>query len=258
MNDRTDFLRAAEPRDVNAIVGLIGELAEFEKLSHLLQVTPETLHPHLFGERPVVEAQVAQPMARWWASRSSSPTSPPFCPSRGCTWKTSMCAPALRRYGIGERCCRASPRSPWSAATARFEWSVLDWNSNAIRFYEKMGATVLPTGASAASPVTHCSASGLDPMRRAPPRPGSRGMDAADHYAALHGGLRWSVPEHFNIAAGLRHALGARETAGGGDPLSTKTGAAPSSATVICRPMPTGCRTRSRAWACSAATASPS
>jgi RimJ/RimL family protein N-acetyltransferase len=26
----------------------------------------------------------------------------------------------------------------------RFEWSVLDWNENAIRFYERMGATVLP------------------------------------------------------------------------------------------------------------------
>jgi RimJ/RimL family protein N-acetyltransferase len=26
----------------------------------------------------------------------------------------------------------------------RFEWSVLDWNQQAIDFYEKMGATVLP------------------------------------------------------------------------------------------------------------------
>ena len=26
----------------------------------------------------------------------------------------------------------------------RFEWSVLDWNENAIRFYERMGATVMP------------------------------------------------------------------------------------------------------------------
>jgi RimJ/RimL family protein N-acetyltransferase len=26
----------------------------------------------------------------------------------------------------------------------RFEWTVLDWNQNAIGFYEKMGATVLP------------------------------------------------------------------------------------------------------------------
>src|SRR5690348_7578006 len=48
-------LRAAEPRDVPAIVGLIRGLAEFEKLTHLLEVTPEKLAPHLFGPKPVVE-----------------------------------------------------------------------------------------------------------------------------------------------------------------------------------------------------------
>ena len=53
-------IRAAELRDVNAIVQLIRELAEFEHLTHLLQVTPEKLRPHLFGERPVVEALVAE------------------------------------------------------------------------------------------------------------------------------------------------------------------------------------------------------
>lgn len=53
-------LRAAELRDVQAIVGLIRELAEFEQLTHLLQVTPEKLRPHLFGEKPVAEALVAE------------------------------------------------------------------------------------------------------------------------------------------------------------------------------------------------------
>jgi hypothetical protein len=53
-------LRPAEPRDVGAIAGLIAELAEFEQLSHLVRCTPETLAPHLFGARPVVEAVVAE------------------------------------------------------------------------------------------------------------------------------------------------------------------------------------------------------
>ena len=57
-----DFkLRPAEPRDVAAIVGLISELAEFEHLAHLLRLTPATLAPHLFGERPVVQSVVAGP-----------------------------------------------------------------------------------------------------------------------------------------------------------------------------------------------------
>ena len=66
----SDFkLRPAAPADVPAIVGLIRELAEFEHLTHLLEVTPEALHPHLFGDRPVAEALVAE----WAGDASSSP-----------------------------------------------------------------------------------------------------------------------------------------------------------------------------------------
>ena len=56
----TPRLRAAEPRDAAAIVGLITELAEFEHLTHLLQVTPESLATHLFGPRPAAECVVAE------------------------------------------------------------------------------------------------------------------------------------------------------------------------------------------------------
>ena len=146
MNDRTqDFLlRAAEPRDVNAIVGLIGELAEFEKLSHLLQVTPETLHPHLFGERPVVEAQVAQldgevvGFALFFTNFST------FLSKPGLYLEDLYVRPALRGRGSGEALLSRLAAIAVERGYGRFEWSVLDWNSNAIRFYEKMGATVLP------------------------------------------------------------------------------------------------------------------
>src|SRR5688500_20406814 len=53
-------LRAAEPRDLAAIVGLIGELAEFEHLTHLLKVTVESLRPHLFSAKPAAEAMVGE------------------------------------------------------------------------------------------------------------------------------------------------------------------------------------------------------
>ena len=49
MNAPTHTLRPATPADVPAIVGLIRELADFEKLSHLVVVTPESLLPQLFG-----------------------------------------------------------------------------------------------------------------------------------------------------------------------------------------------------------------
>ena len=45
-------LRPAVPDDVPALLGLIRGLAEYEQLTHLLEVTPERLSLHLFGPKP--------------------------------------------------------------------------------------------------------------------------------------------------------------------------------------------------------------
>ena len=62
MSDTTPpyTLRPATPADCAAIVGLIRELAAFEKLEHLVVVTPELLRPQLFGPKPAAEAMVAE------------------------------------------------------------------------------------------------------------------------------------------------------------------------------------------------------
>ena len=52
MNSPLPRIRPATPADLPAVVGLIRELAVFEKLEHLVVVTPESLRPHLFGPRP--------------------------------------------------------------------------------------------------------------------------------------------------------------------------------------------------------------
>jgi len=85
-------LRSAEPRDVPAIVGLVKELAEFENLSHLLELTVEKLQLHLFGAKPVVEALVGEIDGEVVGYPCSSRTSAPFWASRASIWKTSMFA----------------------------------------------------------------------------------------------------------------------------------------------------------------------
>ena len=138
------LLRAAEPHDVPAIVGLITELAEFERLTHLLQVTPETLHPHLFGPRPVVEAQVAEvdglvvAFALYFTNFST------FLSKPGLYLEDLYVKPAFRRLGLGRALLRRLGAIAVERGHGRFEWSVLDWNENAIRFYEGMGAAILP------------------------------------------------------------------------------------------------------------------
>lgn len=144
-------LRPAQLRDVEAIVELIRELADFEKLTHLLQVTTEKLRPHLFGEKPAAECLVAE-VADAPGQRGGSVVGfalfftnfSTFLAQPGLYLEDLYVKPALRGQGIGEALLTRLARLAVERNYGRFEWSVLDWNENAIRFYERMGATVMP------------------------------------------------------------------------------------------------------------------
>ena len=136
-------LRPAAPQDLDAIVALITELAEFEQLTHLLEVTPATLAPHLFGERPVAECVVAEVDGDVVAFALFFTNFSTFLARPGLYLEDLYVRPAHRGNGLGRALlehlgCLAAQRG-----CGRFEWSVLDWNANAIAVYEKMGATVM-------------------------------------------------------------------------------------------------------------------
>ena len=137
-------IRAAEPRDLEAIVRLISQLAEFEKLTHLLKVTPETLRPHLFGARPVAEALVVETDDRVVAFALFFTNFSTFLAQPGLYLEDLFVEPAERGRGIGEALLTRLAQLAAERGCGRFEWSVLDWNVNALRFYERMGATVMP------------------------------------------------------------------------------------------------------------------
>lgn len=138
------LLRSAEPKDLEAIVGLIRELAEFERLTHLLQVTPESLRPHLFGDKPVAEALVAEVQGRVVAFALFFTNFSTFLAKPGLYLEDLFVQPAFRRLGLGRALLERLGAIAVDRGYGRFEWSVLDWNHNAIRFYEQMGATVMP------------------------------------------------------------------------------------------------------------------
>jgi GNAT superfamily N-acetyltransferase len=153
MSSPTTFsIRPAELRDVAPIVQLIRELAEFEQLTHLLQVTPEKLRPHLFGEKPVVEALVAE-LPSGQVAEGESPVVAfalfftnfsTFLAQPGLYLEDLYVKPQHRSAGIGRALLTRLARLAVERQYGRFEWSVLDWNEHAIRFYEKLGATMLP------------------------------------------------------------------------------------------------------------------
>ena len=127
-----------------AIVGLIHELADFEKLSHLCEVSAESLAPHLFGDKPVVECIVGEvdddvvALALFFTNFST------FLAKPGLYLEDLYVQPAHRGTGLGKALLEHLGRLAAERGCGRFEWSVLDWNERAIRFYEGMGATVMP------------------------------------------------------------------------------------------------------------------
>jgi GNAT superfamily N-acetyltransferase len=137
-------LRPATPADLNAIVGLIRELAEFEHLEHLVVVTPESLHPHLFGERPVAEAVVGEVQGAVVAFALFFTNFSTFLGQPGLYLEDLYVQPAHRGAGLGKALLAHLGALAVQRGCGRFEWSVLDWNENAIRFYRAMGATVMP------------------------------------------------------------------------------------------------------------------
>ena len=147
------ILRAAELRDVAAIVQMIRDLAEFEQLGHLVQVTPEKLRPQLFGEKPAAEALVAElggggsggsgggavvAFALFFTNFST------FLAQPGLYLEDLYVRPEHRGQHIGKALLTRLAALAVERGCGRFEWSVLDWNESAIRFYENVGATVMP------------------------------------------------------------------------------------------------------------------
>ncbi len=131
-----------------AIVGLIHELAAFEKLSHLCEVSADSLAPHLFGhpsgDRPMAECVVGEVGGEVVAFALFFTNFSTFLAKPGLYLEDLYVQPAHRGTGLGKLLLEHLGRLAADRGCGRFEWCVLDWNERAIRFYEGMGATTMP------------------------------------------------------------------------------------------------------------------
>ena len=137
-------IRPAEPRDARAIHGLVRELAEYERLTHLCTGSTDDFARALFGERPAAEVLVAEVDDAIVAFALYFSTFSTFLAKRGLWLEDLYVKPGLRGHGLGGRLLRAVAAIAIERGCGRFEWSVLDWNAPAIGFYERLGATVMP------------------------------------------------------------------------------------------------------------------
>jgi GNAT superfamily N-acetyltransferase len=133
-------IRPATPDDIPVIVGLIKALADYEKLAHEVTGSAADLQQFLFGGRPYAEAVLAWVgetpvgMALFFHNFST------FLMRPGIYLEDLFVLPEYRRQGIGRALLVHVGKLALERGCGRFEWNVLDWNTPAIEFYQRMGA----------------------------------------------------------------------------------------------------------------------
>ncbi len=144
MTHPTLDIRPATPADVPALVTLIQALAAYEQLSHEVTGTADDLAAALFGPRPYAEAALAwvedQPvgMVLFFYNFST------FLMKPGLYLEDIFVQPDYRGQGIGKALLVYLGKLALARGCGRLDWSVLDWNTPAIEFYQRMGAEIKP------------------------------------------------------------------------------------------------------------------
>jgi GNAT superfamily N-acetyltransferase len=136
----------ATERDVPLILRFIRELAEYQNYGHAVSATEAALRETLFGARPAAEVVLARAggepagFALYFQNYSTWLARP------GLYLEDLYVSPGMRGRGVGKALLVHLARIARQRGYARFEWSVLDWNEPAIRFYKGLGAVPLAEG----------------------------------------------------------------------------------------------------------------
>jgi len=136
-------LRFVTIDDVPVILEFIKELAEYEKLSHEVIATEENLRKSLFGEQPAAEVIIAdyltKPVGYCLFFRNFST----FLGKPGIYIEDIYIKPEHRGRDFGKSILTYIANMAIERDCGRLEWSVLDWNINALNFYNDLGARAM-------------------------------------------------------------------------------------------------------------------
>ena len=139
-------VRPVRPDDVPAVVGLVRELADYEKALDEVRLTEQQLTASLFGGSPALFGHVAVAsedgvapgavvgMALWFLNFST------WRGTHGIYLEDLYVQPAHRGRGLGRELLRTLAAVCVERRYSRLEWSVLDWNTPSIDFYKAAGA----------------------------------------------------------------------------------------------------------------------
>ena len=139
----TFHIEKAREQDCPILVDFIRDLALYERLSDQVEATPEDIRRELFQSNSVIHAVIAWlddvpiGFAIYFYNFST------FLTRRGLYLEDLFIAPEHRSRGYGKAMMRYLAQEAIKQNCGRFEWSVLEWNTPAIGFYESLGAAVM-------------------------------------------------------------------------------------------------------------------
>jgi len=136
----TVTIRAAQSGDEAEILRMIRALARFEREPDAVVATEAMLTENLFGDGGHVHAHLAERggravgLALWFLNYSTWTGRP------GLYLEDLFVDAGERRSGVAQVLMVALAEAALARGCARMDWAVLDWNVDAMRFYEKLGA----------------------------------------------------------------------------------------------------------------------
>jgi GNAT superfamily N-acetyltransferase len=126
--------------DAAVILRMIRELAEYERLSHVVTATEYQIREMLFGEKPAAEVLIARYNGECAGFALFFPTFSTFLAQPGIYLEDLYVMQNVRGRGIGFALLTKLANIAARRGCARVEWAVLNWNEPSIQFYRRLGA----------------------------------------------------------------------------------------------------------------------
>ena len=132
-------IRWARPRDEATVLQFIKDLATYEREPDAVQATEETIHETLFAPNPQVFAFLAElegrpvGLALWFLTYSTWTGRPSLY------LEDLFVDEAVRGQGVAKALFKRLAQEAKTRNCARMDWAVLDWNVDAMAFYERLG-----------------------------------------------------------------------------------------------------------------------
>jgi len=136
-------IRKARRSDSKAILKLITELAEFEKLNPPDRSANKRLIKEAFSKNPSFRILLAEEKKEVIGYAFYFFTYSSFLARKTLYLEDIFISDKYRNKGVGKLIFKRLIRLAEKSDCGRMEWVVLDWNTNAIKFYDKLGAEEL-------------------------------------------------------------------------------------------------------------------